>query len=214
MPATVPVPTKSPGDVLTSALWNTYVAGNINKLLNQAHRRLTVSQFNALTGIEDGDEVYLEVDATNGIEWHLVYDSSETTYKWRFVGGSPLVAEVTTAEATGGTAYAALTTAGPSIALPRAGDYDVEIGAKVTGASASSSGFMSYDIGGTGAVDADSVNQGIGGGGTQGFGPTEGSKMRRKAALTAVTLLAKYKHAGSSTTIANRGIRVTPVRII
>lgn len=214
MAATVPMPTKSPGDVLTSSLWNTYVAANLNKLLNQGHRVLTVSAFNALSGLEDGDEVYLEVDATNGIVWHLRYVAAEPTYKWRFFGGPPMWAEVASAEATAGTSYGALTTAGPAIAVPRAGDYDVEIGATMSGIPVNGSGFMGYDIGGTGAVDADSLNQGSGGGGTQIIGPIQGSRRRRKTGLTAVTLTAKYKHVTSTVTIANRWMAVTPVRLI
>ena len=31
-------------------------------------------------------------DDTNGVYWQFVYDSTQTTYKWRFVGGPPLTA--------------------------------------------------------------------------------------------------------------------------
>lgn len=51
---------------------------------------------------------------------------------------------------------------------------------------------MSYDIGATGAVDADSIRQGQQGGGTTGSDHS-GSRKRRKTGLSAVTLTAKYK---------------------
>src|SRR4051812_28535348 len=106
MPMSTPMPTKSAGDVLTSSLWNSYLRDNLNKLLNQGHRVLTVAQFTALTGLEGTkgtvapDEVYLEVDSTNGIQWHLAYESGETTYKWRCIGGPPMYSEIVTSEST------------------------------------------------------------------------------------------------------------------
>lgn len=214
MPTSVPLTTKNPGDVLTSTLWNTQLKQNLDKLLNAGHRTLTVAQFAALTspegtkGVVAGDEVYLEVDATNGVIWHLVYESTETTYKWRFLGGPALYSEVVATEVTGGTVYQALTTAGPSIPLPRAGDYDVNVGAGAFGVAASS--FMSYDIGGTAAVDADGyfVNPGAGN------LASSGSRPRRKTALTAVTLTAKYKSAVTGQSFLNRWMQVTPARLI
>lgn len=214
MPATTPMPTKNPGDVLTSSLWNSYLRDNIDKLLTRGHRVLTVAQFTALASFEGTkgsvppDEVYLEVDATNGIQWHLAYESGEATYKWRYLGGPPLYAEVQTAETTVSGTYAALTTAGPSIPVPRGGDYDVRLGGRIN-VGGNIGAWMSYDIGATTAVDADSVD-------LQGpAASTAGSvsRLRRKPALTAVTLTAKYR-----TTITadfkNRWIAITPARLV
>jgi hypothetical protein len=79
----------------------------------------------------DGDEVYYVADATNGVVWHLRYNSgSASAYKWEYLGGGPLYAEVNTEEATATTgAWVDLTTVGPSITLPLAGDYDFHWGA-------------------------------------------------------------------------------------
>lgn len=215
MPTSVPVPTKSSGDLLTSSLWNSYVRDNVNKLLERGHRVLTVAQFAALTGLEGTkgtvapDEVYLEVDATNGILWHLGYESGETTYKWRSLGGCrPLHSEVTTSESTTSATYAALTTAGPSIALPRAGDYDVEHGGNIT-AQGNIAARMSYDIGGTGAVDADCVRVDA----PSASGGASTARRRRKAALTSVTLTSKYKTSTGTSVFEARWISVSPVRI-
>ena len=207
MASTVPLVNRSPGDLLTTTLWNTYVAANLNKLLNQGHRKVTVAQFAALTDIEDGDEVYLEVDSTNGIEWHLVYRSAEATYKWRFLGGPPMGAAVDADEGTASTDYAGLATAGPSVALPRAGDYEVrqEAEAGNTGAGVQ---HASYDIGATGAVDSDEVRQVASASGQN----SAGSRSRRNR-LTAVTLLSKYKTSAGTGSWRNRRIVVTPVRL-
>lgn len=154
------------------------------------------------------------VDA-NGTDWAFLCDSTQTTYKWLFVGGPPLFAEVTTTESlTNQTVYTALATAGPSVALGRGGDFAVEIGALLSSASNGQRSRMSYDIGGTGAVDADCVqfSQASGLNGQE----LNVSRKRVKTAIAATTTLtAKYRgDAASATTFANRYIAVTPVRVI
>lgn len=217
MPTSLPVPTKNPGDVFTSSTWNSYVRDNINKLLNRGHRVLTVAQFAALTGLEGTkgtvapDEVYVEVDATNGIQWHFAYESGEVTYKWRFLGGPALFSEVTTAESNSSTTYAALATAGPSVALPRSGDYDVTLASRPGTQFGSQNIFHSYDIGATAAADADAVW----GGTTSGdaWGPHM-TRRRRKTGLGSVTLTSKYRSAvANAITWENRSMSVKPVRV-
>lgn len=156
----------------------------------------------------NGQEYYYVADSTNGVVWHFKYRT--TSGKWECVGGPPLFAEVTTGETTASATYVALTTAGPSIAIPLAGDYDVEIGARIASDSANQGGRMSYDIGGTGAVDADNVFN------IMGTGVSGGSlaRVRRKTGLTAVTLTAKYRTTGLGIcTFESRWMRVTPVRL-
>lgn len=134
--STLPIAAVSPGNVLTSTNWNAIVKDNLNKLLNTGHRVLTVAQFAAL-GAPEGtkgtiapDEVYLEVDAANGIQWHLAYESGEATYKWRFLGGPPLRGfanantVINTATQVGATGYYYI--AGMSLTTPRGGDYEVQ----------------------------------------------------------------------------------------
>lgn len=157
----------------------------------------------------DGDIHVYPADTTNGVMWHFMYNSgSASAHKWEFIGGSPLYAEVETDEATASTTYAALTTAGPSIALPKAGDWIVEQGCH-TRSSITAQNFMGYDIGGTGAVDADAV--GI-------HDPlatavVEGYRKRRKQGLTAVTLTSKYRVTGGTSNFQKRWMAVTPIRL-
>ncbi len=219
MPVSIPVPARSPGDLLTSALWNAQVKDNINKLLARGHRVLTVAQFAALTGLEGTkgtvapDEVYLEVDSASGIQWHLAYESGEATYKWRYIGGPPMFSEVTASEGVASATYAALATAGPSIAIPLAGDYDVEIaGAHYTTANGGAGSYMSYDIGGTGAVDVDATINAQATGVNSAF--MSMSHTRRKLGLTAVTLTAKYRASTGTGNFLQRRIFVTPVRLV
>jgi hypothetical protein len=73
----------------------------------------------------DGQEVYYGADATNGRIWHLRYRAaSASSYKWEFIGGSPLDT-FTSASATkgAGTTFAALSDSLPTLTIPRAGEY-------------------------------------------------------------------------------------------
>lgn len=202
MPISVPVPDKTAGDVFTETMWDSFIRDNINKLLDRGHRVLTVAQFLALTGLEDGDEVYVEVDSTNGVMWHFRYVAADpTSFKWRFLGGPPLVSYVATEESVNSASFVALATAGPSIALPRSGDYDVVIGTYETGGSG---GAMSYDIGGTAATAGDQL-------GSNWFGMFS-ERRARKTGLAPVTLTAKYK-ASPASSFGYRTMHVSPARI-
>jgi hypothetical protein len=146
---------------------------------------------------------------------HWMFRWNATTSKWDWVGGPPLFAEVATDEGlTTAPTYQALTTAGPSITLPFAGDYNVEIGfsAYANAGTTGTTARMSYDIGGTGAVDADSVRAWV----KASTNPDANwgtSRPRRKTGLTAVALTAKYKmDADVDAHFIDRWMRVTPVR--
>lgn len=158
----------------------------------------------------DGQEYTYVADATNGVLWKFRWYA--TGNFWAFVGGPPLYSEVTAAESTTSTTYAALTTPGPSIVLPFAGDYDVEIGAQLGNDTNGDTGIMSYDIGGTGAVDADFIRVVEPGGANSGRANV--ARRRRKTGLAAVTLTAKYKTdtAVTSCLTQNRWMAVWPVK--
>lgn len=148
---------------------------------------------------------------TDGVRWHLVYDTSDgTTYPWLVIGGSSLYAEVQTSQTTNSSTYVALTTAGPTVTLPLGGDYTVSLGTQAANDTAGAVAHMSYDIGGTGAVDAD---------GPRSTSSTAGADIaiaytRRKAGLTAVALTSKYKQtAGGIATFGRRWISAMPVRV-
>lgn len=194
-------------------------AANLNHMeggIEDAHERLdvinasgaalkTLAEFAALTPT-DGLEVALLVDATAGIVWHLKYRAaSASAYKWECIGPAAIRSQVDTTESTASTAYAALATAGPSIVLPRPGDYLIELG--FTG-GANTQGYMSFDIGGTGAVDADALTAVR----PNDAGP--GSRAMVKTGLSNVTLTAKYKLAAAiSQSFAFRWMTATPRRI-
>lgn len=160
----------------------------------------------------DGDECYYVADATNGVIWHLKYRAAASgSFKWEFIGGSAIGAEVDTDESRANTAYGALTTAGPSVTVPLAGDYIIEHGAEVW-VNVAGTAYMSFDIGATGAVDADSVAHLASGA----FGTASISRSRRKTGLAASTaLVSKYRSNAGGTTahFVFRWMRVRPVRV-
>lgn len=161
----------------------------------------------------DGQEVMYLASDTDGVVWHLKYrPKSAGASKWEFIGGSPLWSEVAALQTTISDTYAGLTTAGPSIVLPIAGDYMVTIGCRGFSDTNGGGANMSYDIGGTGAVDADYVS--IFGGNANTIAASM-SREKRKNGLTAVTLTAKYRRPAAlgTTSFENRWMSVKPVRL-
>jgi hypothetical protein len=64
--------------------------------------------------------------------WKFVYDPDETTYKWKCVGGGSTDAAITTDQTfTESASFQDATGAGPTITVPRAGDYEVEAQAQI-----------------------------------------------------------------------------------
>lgn len=160
-----------------------------------------------------GLECYLQTAAMAALSppimWHLKFDGT----KWCYVGGPPWRATVLTAESTTSGTFVALTTAGPSVALPYAGDWRVEVGCRVNQALGTSYALMSYDIGATPAAAQDGCEQ------SSGASQVDYSSMSgddRKTGLSAVTLTAKYQTRGPSfgnVIFKNRYIQITPIRI-
>lgn len=64
--------------------------------------------------------------AATGIYWRLVY-SEEATYPWAKIGGPPLREFIEASQSTASTSYVDLTTVGPSITTPTAGEWRATI---------------------------------------------------------------------------------------
>ncbi len=76
----------------------------------------------------DGQVILLET-GTADVRWLLSYNAG--TGRWDYVGGPPLSGEVATAETRSSAAYGDLATVGPSVTVPRAGDYEITWGCTV-----------------------------------------------------------------------------------
>jgi len=159
----------------------------------------------------NGDEIVLTDSLSAGTyHWHFRYVAARSSNKWVFVGGTPLVGETATSETRTNTAYGDLSggATGPSITLPVAGDYVITHGLDGENGSAAIS-FMSYDIGASGAVDADGVRMDIGNAGSGG----SFMRSKKKTGLTAVALTSKYKVSTGTMTALNRFIQALPIAV-
>ena len=140
-----------------------------------------------------------------GVVWELVYDGA----RWAFLGGAPMTNAVPTAEATTSLAYTNLTTAGPQLTVPLAGDYTIGMYAQASGVSAEMAR-IAVKIGAAAAADAD--------GAFGGFNANGGQALYRplqKTGLAAGTvLLLQYRtSAGGNISFSQRLLTLTPTRI-
>jgi hypothetical protein len=171
----------------------------------------------------DGQEIYFVASAANGIIWHLRYRAAAVgLYKWEYVGGPPLVDEVVNAapEPTSSTTYTDLTTPGPVLTVPLAGEYDVELSFVGYHGTAGGSCVMNYDVGGAGVAVAHAATATVGSIG--GADLVRAVRTKRRVFTNPTTVLtAKYKtfsgtaqFAGSNNIDgASRHMRLTPVRV-
>jgi hypothetical protein len=192
----------------------TRVAANVLGLGANDTLAIPGSEVTSLPGSpQDGQIVAYKADATAGVIWLFRYRAgSASAHKWEFIGGSPLYAVVDTDEAlVNGAAYVNLTTVGPSVTAPLAGEYMVREGALIyQTAGAVASSFMSYSVGATGAVDADALQ----------FQPSlvnevyHNSRESRKTGVAAAdAFTAKYKGTAAITVHwARRHLSITPIR--
>lgn len=158
----------------------------------------------------DGDEIFFAADATNGVIWHLRYRSGASgSYKWEFVGGPPLISEVATSESTTSTTYANLTTTGPTVTLPLAGDYIVDVNAAATHSLTTGHAYFSYAIGASAASDTDAAFIHV----AVATGISAMYRQHLKTGLTAVALTSKYKTNSGTLTLEKRCLSVRPVRV-
>lgn len=162
----------------------------------------------------DGDIWVYPADDTNGVEWMFRYDSAETTYKWRFLGGAPLLSEVATLESTSSTSYADLTTVGPSITLPRSGDYKVAFWASTSNSSANGGEHIAPKFGAAAASDIDQAETTHPGTGT-GADVMQLYRKITKTGLTASDVVKLQYKVGSGTgQFQRRGLEILPVRVV
>lgn len=160
----------------------------------------------------DGQEVYFSADPTNGIVWHFRYRSaSASTYKWEFVGGSPLFAEVSTNQNIAiGAGVVDPSTVGPTITVPRAGDYEITFSLE---AQMSASGTAGGGVQVNGSYD--STTEVFAGVISSGSGTPNRTPVRRNVTTAATDIKLRYFATGSGTTsVGNRILAVRPIRVI
>lgn len=161
----------------------------------------------------DGQEIIFQADATNGVYWHLRYRAaSGSSFKWEALGASaPLTSEITTDESTASTTYVDLTTVGPSITLPLAGDYLITYGGQVYNATASNGTYISPKLGAATAADADGITN---------VSPTASAILpvwrsirRNGLAASAVIKVQTRATVGGTAHYFNRTLEIRPIRL-
>lgn len=162
----------------------------------------------------DGMEAVLVDSVSNPTyQWRFRYNAgSSSAYKWEFVGGASVSAEVTTQESTTSTTFVDLTTVGPQVTVPRAGEYQISFGCRGWTDQAGGLWAMAAKIG-SAAVGANdgleennaSVNTNV----------TAGRTLPRRTAVASDVIKAQYACPGGGGTaqFLRRWLTVIPVRV-
>ncbi len=119
-----------------------------------------------------------------------------------------MYAQVTTDQNTASTTYVNLTTSGPSLTLPLAGDYQIDMGMRYFNSTAGAYGYMSPSFNGGTPTDADAVANA----GGSGVGDVT-QRTIRKTGQSAVSVNAQYRVAGGTGFFSNRSIEIIPLRV-
>lgn len=150
--------------------------------------------------------------ATDGIVWQFKYNSSSaSTYKWEFVGGPQWSSNITTAEAPSGTgSWLNLTTDGPKLVAPLAGDYYVRVECQsVTTAAAITTANFGPAAGDTSPTTwANSTSPA-----QSSFYMSMTAFGRLNAVSAATDLKCRYQSTATALNFQYRCIDVTPIRV-
>jgi len=163
----------------------------------------------------DGQEYVLVDSVTNpSYQWRFRYNAqSASAYKWECIGGGPATAYVGASTGninTGGGSF--VSSGGPSITLPRAGDYLISVGAEVTPNNQVTNPMISYALPGQAANYQDGCYT----------GPADypryfkiATNPKRHNGVAAGVLEAQYSSwvAGAVAIFSMRNLTAQPVRV-
>ena len=163
----------------------------------------------------DGQLVSLILPSTfdpvggKSIRWLCEYDASLAMWH---VKGPPLYAEVLTSESAVLGAYGDLATIGPSLTLPRGGDYLIDVGS-FAGSFSGSGAFMAYAIGGGAPSDNDSATHQENDGANASFSSTSRGPRPHTGLAASAVVTAKYKTGAANLPFARRWLEISAERI-
>lgn len=163
--------------------------------------------------ILDGQEIYYVADATNGIVWHLKFRAaSASAYKWEFVGGAMLMHDLqaTGTETTGSTGYTDITTTGPTLTAPLAGDYMIDYGMQYFTDTAFAGNFSALWLG-TASVVANSSCGGTPSNANEVHSAARSRSLFGLAASQEVRM--RYLVTAGTGSFSKRWMRMTPIRV-
>lgn len=164
----------------------------------------------------DGQEFTL-VDSLTAptYTWRFRYNAgSSSSYKWEFVGGSPLSAYVEANESTASTSPVDLTTVGPSVTAPRAGEYRIGFGGIIRKAAvASSGGRIAPKLGSAATADLDGCDFGAGGGTSDEQGSVRRELRLKTLAASDVVKLQYLAFNANAVSFQRRELAIIPIRV-
>ena len=143
--------------------------------------------------------------------WLFYYQAGAgDVYKWNFIGGPPITAEVQAQESRNGTTYGDTATPGPTVTVPFVGVYDFEFSAMVVLQTSDGYIYIGPQIGATSPSDTDAAllyNK-------FGYNDFMGRTIRRPVASTntAVKLVMRASNMNNNVW-SNRCLAVRPVRV-
>lgn len=165
----------------------------------------------------DGQEIYFVADAANGVKWHLRYNAgSSSQYKWEYLGGPPVRADVVTNQSLPGaqSTWEDLATVGPEITLPVGGDYQVEYGGLPT--AVPTTGWLWYlgvSAGGANPTRVTASTGAASASNAASFGANVSDKARLTGLAGGAVLKLMYYWVGVNPSWQNRWLEIVPVRV-
>lgn len=166
----------------------------------------------------NGQIVPFVADATNGIVWQFRYNSGDVSgYPWEFFGGGSMWSEIATTETTNSTSYTDLSTVGPTLIVPRAGEYEIlEVGtigvnSLNTGSLQQWSGSIAAKLGAAAAADAERAIFMAVASGAEVFSSV--SRTIHRTLTAGETIKLQYKVNSGTSEFSNRGLFIRPLRV-
>lgn len=159
----------------------------------------------------DGQEYVLVDNATTPTyQWRMRYNAgSSNPDKWEFVGGSPLLNKIDTAETVvTPTSYSDAPTAGPSVTVPRGGVYEVLFGLDFASTQGNTDAFCAVKIGSAATADINGITNHTGSGVYQTH-----SRVIYITAAASDVLKMQYKTGSLNVVCRYRYIAVRPIRV-
>src|SRR5215831_2481900 len=158
-------------------------------------------------------QIAVLVDSTTNptYQWMFRYNaSSSSAYKWECIGGSRVLSEVLAQEAIVNSGFGGLTTPGPQIVVPRAGEYEMNYGAS-TNMAGSQYGILTLKLCGNAIAASEHVYM------YPPASPAEISVSRtiKRTLLASDTVLMQYSSSSGTITanFRNRFLALRPVRV-
>jgi hypothetical protein len=169
----------------------------------------------------DGDEIYYQTASmkTDGLMWRLRYDTTAPgLYKWIPIGGpGPLYHEIGNSETIAQVAFGDLTTVGPFVTCPLAGDYLFSVSLDGYSSIADAAPYAALKFGAAAVSGGDRMflfrpGNASGQGNKGGFG---GRSVKRTVLAAGTVVKLQYANANAATTVSfeNRVLTATPIRV-